>query len=228
MGSEMCIRDSLMSVTLRWVPSKTESQVPITTFLLPAAEVTTFCRYLLMMKYTSISLFDYVIDVPEKHSRSVQRRLLQPFAMLKEDLLVQNVQIRGELQESLVNRVRSAMTQEVGWARGRLWSIHDSIYHFAKLADQSFNGGDFAVCLYCTIKDTTLANLDIRLQRQSIVKSSRCGPVTMSTVQISDFSIRTCPRWSGAWIWLLPSTSGYVRWPLADRMLACFLRQLRM
>lgn len=137
--------DHVMSVTLNWVPRKTEDEVDICTFLLPAEAVSAFCSYLLMMRFCSISLFEYDIDIPTKHSKSMQRKLLLPFAMLSEDLVVQNVRLRGQIQDSLMNKVRSAMTQQVGWARGRLWNIHRCIYGFAKLADQSFREGDFAV-----------------------------------------------------------------------------------
>lgn len=146
----MRMTDHVMSVTIRWVPATTELQVPITVFLLPAEEVSNLCRYLLKLKYTSVALFEFIIDVPAKHTKSMQRRLVLPFAMLKEDLVVQNVQIRGQIQESLVNKVKLAMTQEVGWARGRLWSIHDCIYSFSKLVDQAFMEHDFAVRPDCS------------------------------------------------------------------------------
>jgi hypothetical protein len=143
--AEMTMTDHVMSISLRWFPARTEAQVQTSLFLLPAEEVSAFCSYLLMMKYCSIALFDYSIEIPAKHAKSMQRRLLMPFAMLSEDLIVQNVQIQGQVQDSLASKVRLAMTQDIGWARGRLWNLHRCIYGFAKLADQSFREGDFAV-----------------------------------------------------------------------------------
>jgi hypothetical protein len=148
--------DHVMSVTLKWVPSKTEVQVQTSTFLLPAEEVSSFCSYLLMMRYCSIALFEYDINIPAKHAKSLQRRLLFPFAMLTEDLVVQNVRIQGLIQDSLANKVRLAMTQEIGWARGRLWNVHRCIYGFAKLADQSFEERDFAVSYHTFLYLLTL------------------------------------------------------------------------
>jgi len=91
----------LMEITLKVAPFVMHSPFRMTSYMLPVDEITNLCNYLRVVRYSTNIVITYNIFIPTKVVKSIQRRLLQPFAVLREDSVVQIVAIRGEVRESL-------------------------------------------------------------------------------------------------------------------------------
>lgn len=133
----------LMEITLKIGRFRLHNPSKMTSFMLPVAEVASLCKYLREGRYSSNVVYTYDIVIPAKVVKSLQRRLLQPFAVLREDSVVQIVNIRGEVYESLANKVKASITQTIGWERGRLWDFYSCSEALFRAGNEAFLKQDF-------------------------------------------------------------------------------------
>jgi hypothetical protein len=155
-------------MVLSIMSSSSDKEIAKQTFLLPAQDMLTFCNFIQLWRYTCSLQFHFHIDVHGTLSRSLQRKILVPFFKLQEDLLVQEVQITGKVVTSLMDHVKTEMTQDIGWARGRLWDLYERIDAIIKIADVAFRDREYNVSSASIIVPCTSAMAMTILERASL------------------------------------------------------------
>jgi len=83
----------LMEITLKVVPFELHISRKMTSCMLLVDDVVRLCNCLRIVRYSSNAIFTYDIFIPTKVAKSLQRRLPHPFAVLREDSIVQTVNI---------------------------------------------------------------------------------------------------------------------------------------
>jgi len=113
--------------------------------LLPVEEMEKFCWYLRAMDIGNFFGLKFRFEFPNKLPKALQRRILEPFAHIEGEAVIQKVVFTGQVHKAIEARVSKAMTQPVGWLRMKAWDIYDNAMSLKTAADNAWLAGDYAI-----------------------------------------------------------------------------------
>lgn len=81
-------------------------------------------------------------------NKQLQKQIIAPFAAVRAFTTIPEVTITGHVKKSLANKVKTAITQPIRWARAELWDMYDVLVNIKKIADAAYAAGDFQLCQF--------------------------------------------------------------------------------
>jgi hypothetical protein len=118
------------------------------TILVPIEELEPLCLYLRAMDVANFFCFKFRFELPNKLPNVMQRRILEPFASVEGEAGRQIIEFEGDVHNAISTRVRTAMTQPVGWLRTKGFDVYDIVESMKAVADEAWYAKDYSMAVY--------------------------------------------------------------------------------